>query len=280
MPGADADTDHNLVIMRAQIKLKFIKRKKTIKHRWNNKNLKERSNELGRKIEENLTESEGNSIEERWKWKHQSRDKARQEYKRLNNKLRRTTEEAREKWWNEKCKELEDLQQKGRYDKVYKEVKRLSRKPGKGGGIEVRDNQGSILNESNEVRNRGKEYVEEIYRSEDREMHDNQEVEEEIPRNEKDIGPEVLGEDVRAAIKELKNNKASGIDNIPAEMFKSLEESAMTELTRICQDIYIQRECGQRTSYNPSSYQIKRNQMPQNVRITEPLAFSPMHQKS
>src|SRR6218665_1308157 len=58
MPGADADTDHNLVIMRAQIKLKFMKRKKTIKHRWNNKNLKERSNELGRKIEENLTKSE------------------------------------------------------------------------------------------------------------------------------------------------------------------------------------------------------------------------------
>src|SRR6218665_2329949 len=137
MPGADANTDHNLDIMRAQIKLKFIERKKTVKHRWN---LKERSNELERKIEENLTESEGNSIEERWKrlkeniihvqsamdivgaeermpakkpwktremvdemeerrkWKHQSTDKARQEYKRLNNKLRRTTEEAREKW--------------------------------------------------------------------------------------------------------------------------------------------------------------------------------------
>ena len=44
--------------------------------------------------------------------------------------------------------------------------------------------------------------------------NDNQEVEEETPRNEEDIGPEVLVEEVRAAIKELKNNKASGIDNI------------------------------------------------------------------
>ena len=34
------------------------------------------------------------------------------------------------------------------------------------------------------------------------------------------------------------------------------------------------------TSYNPSSYQLKRNQMPQHVRITEQLALSPMHQKS
>ena len=62
-------------------------------------------------------------------------------------------------------------------------------------------------------------------------------MEEEIPRNEEDIGPEVLMEEVRAAIKELKNNNnASGIDNIPAEMLKSLEEGVMTELTRICQD--------------------------------------------
>ena len=67
MPGTDADTDDNLVIMKAQIKRKFIKRKKTVKQRWNYKNLTEKSNELGRKIEENLTECEGDSTEERWK---------------------------------------------------------------------------------------------------------------------------------------------------------------------------------------------------------------------
>jgi len=36
-------------------------------------------------------------MEERRKWKDQDTDKARQEYRRLNNKLRRTTEEARAK---------------------------------------------------------------------------------------------------------------------------------------------------------------------------------------
>ena len=284
MPGADADTDHNLVIMKAQIKLKFIKRKKKIRQRWNKKNLKEKCNELGKKIEENLTEYEGESIEERWtrlkdniiqsandiigaeeriparkpwitremieemeerrKWKHQSTEKAQQEYRRLNNKLRRTTKEAREKWWDEKCKELEDLQHQERYDKVYEKVKQISRKPGKGGGIEVSDKQGRLLNETNEVKNRWKEYVEELYRSEDGELHDNQglEKEEETQGREEDIGPEVLGDEVRAAIKELKNNKAEGIDNIPAEMLKSLEDGAMKELIRICQDIYITGE--------------------------------------
>src|SRR5688572_29732774 len=152
-------------------------------------------------------------MEERRKWKHQSTEKARQEYRRLNNKLRRTTEEARGKWWDEKCQELEDLQQQGRYDKVYEKVKQISRKPGKGGGgIEVSDKQGRLLTETNEVKNRWKEYVEELYRSEEGELHDNQglEKEEETRGREEDIGPEVLGEEVRAAIKELKNNKAEG----------------------------------------------------------------------
>ena len=41
-------------------------------------------------------------------------------------------EEAWGKWWDEKCKEFGELQQKGRYDKVYEQVKQLFRKPWKG----------------------------------------------------------------------------------------------------------------------------------------------------
>lgn len=37
--------------------------------------------------------------EERKKWKHQSTEEAKQEYRRINNRLQITTIEAREKWW-------------------------------------------------------------------------------------------------------------------------------------------------------------------------------------
>ena len=40
------------------------------------------------------------------------------------------------------------------------------------------------------------------------------------------------------AIQEMKNIKAEGIDNIPAEILKTLGEKAMTELVGICQAIY------------------------------------------
>jgi len=61
-------------------------------------------------------------MEERRKWKHQGTDKAKREYQRLNNQLRKTTHKAREKWWEEQCGDLEELQANGRHDLVYDHV--------------------------------------------------------------------------------------------------------------------------------------------------------------
>src|SRR6218665_4087207 len=159
LPGADADTDHNLVAMTVHLQLKFTRKKKAVMKRWDRENLKTKSKELSDKIEEHLEERELMSTEERWnrlkkvvkeaavetvdyqmgsapckpwvttgmiqeieerrKWKHQSTDEAKSEYRRLNNKLRKTTDKAREKWWEEQCEDLEELQAKGRHDAVY-----------------------------------------------------------------------------------------------------------------------------------------------------------------
>src|SRR5918996_2181949 len=43
-----------------------------------------------------------------------------------------------------------------------------------------------------------------------------------------------------AAIKEIKSNKAVGVDDIPIEFWKALEEKGMTELIGLCKDIYEQ----------------------------------------
>jgi len=51
-----------------------------------------------------------------------------------------------------------------------------------------------------------------------------------------DIGPCIL--EVATAIKELKNNKAEGIDEIPAELLKCMGNTAVKVFTRLCQKIY------------------------------------------
>jgi len=44
---------------------------------------------------------------ERRKWKSIHSEEGHKKYKSLNNRLRRTTNKAREKWWDEQCAELE-----------------------------------------------------------------------------------------------------------------------------------------------------------------------------
>ena len=44
----------------------------------------------------------------------------------------------------------------------------------------------------------------------------------------------LLESDIRKAIKEIKNKKSPGIDNIPSEMIKSLVEKATEELVLLC----------------------------------------------
>lgn len=58
-------------------------------------------------------------------------------------------------------------------------------------------------------------------------------------RAERNTGLEVLGKEVRAGIKTLKNNKSEEKDHwpIPSQKPRCLEEAAMTGLITICQDI-------------------------------------------
>ena len=48
----------------------------------------------------------------------------------------------------------------------------------------------------------------------------------------------ILEEEVATAIKELKNNKAEGIDEIPAELLKCMGNMAVKVFAHLCQKIY------------------------------------------
>jgi len=63
-----------------------------------------------------VTEEMLKKMEERRKVKHQCTEGAKKEYRRLNNELQRVTDKARECWWDEQCKEMEELQRQGKYD--------------------------------------------------------------------------------------------------------------------------------------------------------------------
>src|SRR6476619_775993 len=67
-------------------------------------------------------------MQERKKWKNKNTEEGKITYRRLNNKLRRETDQARERWWKNECNELEELDQRARPDLVYAKVGQLTRK--------------------------------------------------------------------------------------------------------------------------------------------------------
>ena len=80
-------------------------------------------------------------MEERRKWKNKNTEEGRKKYSSSNNELRRETDKAREEWWNARCDELTEYDNRGRADLLYYEVNRITRtgKKSSGKSVEIND---------------------------------------------------------------------------------------------------------------------------------------------
>src|SRR6476469_9786290 len=191
-PGADVDSDHNLVAMRLKLKLKKIPRRRQQK-KWKldsliskvklfRKDIEEVQCFKQRTAEERLENLKGvvmksaernvgylkgkvarkpwittaimEKMQERRKWKKNT-EEGKRTYRRLNNELGRETDQARERWWKNECNELEELDQRARPDLVYAKVGQLTRKKTSNCTSEtIKDETGKLLTEPEEIRNR------------------------------------------------------------------------------------------------------------------------------
>ncbi|XP_008484663.1 craniofacial development protein 2-like, partial [Diaphorina citri] len=193
-PGADVDTDHNLLAAEVRTKLKHMKRRPTPK-KWNTDKLKtddakpyteevEKSlvnqnrsddikeewdlmkntilnsleNHVGRSVQRSrkewITQDILDKMEERRKWKNDGTEHGRNQYKKLNNELRRETDKAREKWMEEQCEKIEELERYSKTEEMYRVVKNLTKKKPKPISKQgMRNKDGTITTNSEENKN-------------------------------------------------------------------------------------------------------------------------------
>ena len=212
-PGADVNSDHNLVAAKIRIKLKKIFTAKR-KSRWNREKVKGPEGHLFKEdievqIKSFTAEEEERSVESRWKrlkeaihesagqrfgkqmkrkkkkpwitqqmldkmderrkWKNGVTNEAKVKYKQLNNELRRETDGARERWWQNECEELEALERNGRLDLVYDRVRNLCKvKKGSATQKGILSETGVLLTEQEDIKKRWVEYIEMLYGREDK----------------------------------------------------------------------------------------------------------------
>jgi hypothetical protein len=186
-----------------------------------------------------VTEAMLQKMRERRKCKSRHTEEGKAKYRQLNNELRRETEKARAEWWERECEEMEELDRSGRSDMVYAKVKQLTRKSSTAGrSTSIKDRDGKLITEPDKIRERWKEYIEQLYDKAGKPEEEGIAVEREAIVPEDCKGPPLLTSEIIEAIKDMKKNKAVGVDDIPAEFLKALGEEGTKELVEMCKEMY------------------------------------------
>ena len=150
------------------------------------------------------------------------------EYKEVNKAIKRKCSEAKEKWLNAECVEIERLSNRDAKD-MHKKIRELTNRNqcSNSGCIKAKD--GSVLLEKEEILERWSEYIEELF-------DDNRTA---LPELRKNIsGPKILKSEIEAAINKIKKNKAQGPDNIVIEMIQATGDFGIDKITEISNEIY------------------------------------------
>ena len=153
------------------------------------------------------------------------------QYQKLEKEIRYKCREAKERWYNEQCEEIEELEKGYKMNKMHAKIKELTKRKHnvKTDSGCIKDKDGHLLIERDEIAKRWTEYIKTLYSDETRP---------EPEEFENPEGPEILIDEVKNAIKHLKENKAPGEDGITGEQLKALDEESLKILTDILNDIY------------------------------------------
>ena len=102
--------------------------------------------------------------------------------------------------------------------------------------IVIEDSQGNRRVDQRKVLKIWEDYITELYDLSNRPESLEVEPEEEVDTDEK--GPHILQSEVEKAIKEMRNRKATGDDDIPEDVLKLLGEGGLKMLTKLSNTIY------------------------------------------
>ena len=92
----------------------------------------------------------------------------------------------------------------------------------------IKDKNGNILINQEEIAARWVEYITELY----------EDHREQMPKFEVTSGTSIMKEEIQKALKSMKGGKATGTDELPAEALKALDEHNIEIITSLCNIIY------------------------------------------
>jgi hypothetical protein len=177
-----------------------------------------------------ITQEMISKIDERRRLKNVNTEEDKKKYRRLRNKLKRTTDNAKKEYFENTCNEIIEFQRTGRYDLMYMKTKELGWKETQGiQNIGIEDSQGNRIVEQSQVLKIWENYITELHDRPNRPETLEVEPKEEVHADKK--GSYILRSEVEKAIKEMRNKKATGDDDVPGDVLKLLGEGGLKIIT-------------------------------------------------
>jgi pyruvate formate-lyase activating enzyme-like uncharacterized protein len=119
-----------------------------------------------------ITQEMISKMDERRKWKNLNNEEARTTYRRLRNKLKRATDNAKKEYLESIHDEIVEFQRTGYYDLMYMKTKKLGWKENHGiQNIGIEASQGNIITDYRQVLKILENYITELYYRSNRPEH-------------------------------------------------------------------------------------------------------------
>jgi hypothetical protein len=155
--------------------------------------------------------------------------------------LKRATDNAKKEYLKSIYDEIIEFQRTGRYDLMYMKTQELGWKENHAiQNIGIENSQGNMIIEQKGVLQIWENYITELYDRANRPEHLEVESEAEIDEDEK--GPYLFQSEVEKAIKEIRDKKATGDDDVPGDVLKLLGEDGLRLVTQLINSIYVTGE--------------------------------------
>uniref|UniRef100_A0A670J2L0 Reverse transcriptase domain-containing protein n=1 Tax=Podarcis muralis TaxID=64176 RepID=A0A670J2L0_PODMU len=154
----------------------------------------------------------------------------RERYRKLNADFQKIARRDKKAFLNKQCKEIEENNRMGRTRDLFKKIGDMKGTFRSKITI-IKDKSGKDLTEAEDIKKRWQEYTEELHQKD-------MDVSYTPGSVVADLEPDILESEVKWALESTANNKASGSDGIPAELFKILKDDAVKVLHSICQQVW------------------------------------------
>ena len=144
----------------------------------------------------------------------------------MNAEFQRIARRNKKAFLSDQSKEREENNRMGKIRDLFKKIRNTKGtfhvKMGS-----IKDRNGMDLTEAEDMKKRGQEYTEELYK---KDLHDADNHNGVITH----LEPDILECEVKWALGSITTNKASGSDGIPVELFQILKDDAVKVLHSIC----------------------------------------------